>query len=765
MTTTRAATLAWPAVAVATAAALAVAASGAACTNAALYRPGYEPDAPNKLTLSGRICTEDFQRRRFPVKVAFVMDSSPEILQNDPTNSRGAQLMQIVSRFANDNYSYAFIQWAADTFDPTLLGTYTRDPALIDQALLAMAGNLPCGNGCRDYASAVSRTDSLVSGDILSTPLGLVARSKYVVVFLANGPPTPAVPVDDRGTPDPADDCDQTCVLKERVAAIRDFALANGAVEMTFHGIYVDNCALSPAQNDAAAALVQEMAFAGAGAFFRVGIPHECYDTDAAGAPIDNDGDGAANAFDPDCAGTTCGFWESPSAMTPVTPVSFASLDFDPARSPFIKKSLIVSNVNVLPAADGVRIDSDADGLGDDEETAMGLDPVARDTDGDGLSDLVELYYTALGLSPSLKEALPPVGCAGDPPFTDADGDGLDDDKELDLGTDMDVPDTDGDGLWDCEERVAGTNPTLFDSDADGVPDGLELRGGTIAVSVDQNLDADVDGVTNGDEIAHHSDAVAYDRNNQLTFDYRYTEIDEGLQTLPYIEQPVAVSGVTVETMSPGTALGAGTLSWDAAAMTLTWTQSGDTPGAPVTIGGDGLFTLHSGSSCVLRGTCGCDLDNPDPAECECGAVPCDPGNPFATCGSDAVCDTSTLRCCEPGTDRSLTVRVTTYALPMESLDEFLNVGETERDCISFRVRNITLVETGLDPLVGVGGMNSVFVFFGQVPVERPMSYPLFRVALVRVRYLEATSDAPALRDPESSEIPLTDDDFVVYEY
>src|SRR3970282_1964646 len=104
-------------------------------------------------------------------------------------------------------------------------------------------------------------------------------------------------------------------------------------------------------------------------------------------------------------------------------------------------------------------------------------------------------------------------------------------------------------------------------------------------------------------------------------------------------------------------------------------------------------------------------------------------------------------------------VRVTYGALPDTTtdmdpdltIDEILVVNESLRNCLSFRVRNITLVPTLLDPNVGEGGFNSVYVYFGQVPEERPMSFPLYSVALVRVQYLE-TPDG-YFRDPPESEI------------
>ncbi|HUF61471.1 MAG TPA: LamG-like jellyroll fold domain-containing protein [Verrucomicrobiales bacterium] len=57
----------------------------------------------------------------------------------------------------------------------------------------------------------------------------------------------------------------------------------------------------------------------------------------------------------------------------------------------------------------------------------------------------------------------------------DTDGDGLTDDEEVALNTDPLDPDTDDDGLNDGREVAAGTNPLSADTDGDGYADGAEL--------------------------------------------------------------------------------------------------------------------------------------------------------------------------------------------------------------------------------------------------------------------------------------------------
>ncbi|RLA18671.1 MAG: hypothetical protein DRQ56_07025 [Gammaproteobacteria bacterium] len=58
---------------------------------------------------------------------------------------------------------------------------------------------------------------------------------------------------------------------------------------------------------------------------------------------------------------------------------------------------------------------------------------------------------------------------------TDADNDKLSDDDELAIGTNPLDPDSDNDGLTDNEELSLGTNPLVSDTDGDGVVDGVDV--------------------------------------------------------------------------------------------------------------------------------------------------------------------------------------------------------------------------------------------------------------------------------------------------
>ena len=79
---------------------------------------------------------------------------------------------------------------------------------------------------------------------------------------------------------------------------------------------------------------------------------------------------------------------------------------------------------------------------------------------------------TQPAVNPLVEEKTEPV-------VLDSDRDGLTDEEEAVLGTDPRTIDTDQDGLTDREEvEIYKTNPLNIDSDGDGYPDGMEVNAG-----------------------------------------------------------------------------------------------------------------------------------------------------------------------------------------------------------------------------------------------------------------------------------------------
>ena len=76
----------------------------------------------------------------------------------------------------------------------------------------------------------------------------------------------------------------------------------------------------------------------------------------------------------------------------------------------------------------------------------------------------------------------------------DSDGDGLTDQQETELGTNLFNPDTDADRSWDGVEVQRGTNPLNPDTDADGLLDGLEAPPCPDPFNPDSDGDGIIDG-------------------------------------------------------------------------------------------------------------------------------------------------------------------------------------------------------------------------------------------------------------------------------
>ncbi len=89
----------------------------------------------------------------------------------------------------------------------------------------------------------------------------------------------------------------------------------------------------------------------------------------------------------------------------------------------------------------------------------------------------------------------------------DSDNDGLTNEDEVVYGTDINNPDTDSDTLSDGDEvHIYLTNPLLPDTDTDGMPDGYETQHQLNPLVNDSEEDNDGDGLTNINEMLAETD-------------------------------------------------------------------------------------------------------------------------------------------------------------------------------------------------------------------------------------------------------------------
>ena len=171
------------------------------------------------------------------------------------------------------------------------------------------------------------------------------------------------------------------------------------------------------------------------------------------------------------------------------------------------------------------KLDTDKDGLNDEEEDKYSTDKFVMDTDQDGLTDFqeVHIYKTnplkvdtdgdrlrdydeiAWKLNP-LKPDTDDNGITDD--LEDLDKDGLNNYDESILKSNALQKDTDFDGLDDKAERDLGTNPNELDTDGDGVSDRLESELGLNPLKKDSKGD----GINDGDR--KFSKTIKSDKGN-----------------------------------------------------------------------------------------------------------------------------------------------------------------------------------------------------------------------------------------------------------
>jgi len=539
--------------------------ASAGCTDSNLYgQLGQEPKLADKLTLEGVLCTDNPASREFPVKILFIVDSSGTMRETAPLG----QHVQAIEGVINDFLPIANVEVGIIRYDtrpeslvqvPLDIGSsgFTRDDALLDSAL----SQLRNGAGDRNFSDALSLARSIVTGDAFLADRGPLSRTKYVLVHVTSGSPSPSIPgarCEDLFENQPPN-C-EVAFLDRVLRDMRDEVLDLGAAELNFHTVFVEppqvegpTCdpTLGDGMCPAGLICVQTGGRPDSGRCVEACDPNggacsdpnevcvtttllndttlnhcargelSCFDG------VDNDGDGqnvdcATASYpyncngqgdcEPDCR-SQCRMEEIGIEMSLATggryerfahadQINLSRIDFRSTQERFVLKEFIALNRNSLPTENGLVPDSDADGLSDREEDELGLDPLVTDTDGDFFNDRLEHQFQTLGFDPLVVDTVPTC----DDPFIDSDGD----------------------GLRDCEEDLLATDPTLFDTDADGFPDWVEFRNGTNAIFADSLDDIDIDGETNGVELRENTDPLSNDARVRASLAYRYRIFDLG---------------------------------------------------------------------------------------------------------------------------------------------------------------------------------------------------------------------------------------------
>lgn len=435
----------------------------------------------SQASISGQFLTQDPDTINFPVKVLFAIDCSLSMGQAVDGNEVGAdpafQRIDAVRNFineynVNDNISFEIMLWSTSVFDRTRNDAgdfgFTKNETELNRVLDAARNDTQT-----DYLGTLSEAYKDIQRDIQEESSSEnLHRSKYIVVFLSDGIPQ------DQGTVQDDD------VIAQDVLDIREMTEVAGVGGFAFHTFLLLG---GFPEGDSGSTL-------------------KAYATQVL-EKMANAGDGTFSEF------------ENAEA------ISFLSFIDLRLSVEYLLKYVIAYNMNTIPGTELIALDTDGDGLSDEEELAWYSDPTKRDSDNDGASDYVEYMLT------TPDHVFNPMSLISDP-----DGDGPMEmgvqDNNCTAGIGGIWPDTDQDLLNDCEEDLIGTDRRVADTDGDGIPDGLEFLAGTNIFNPEDTVDTDLDGFANPIEIRQHTNVSSDDPKLRERYAYIYSLTDEGKVTI-----------------------------------------------------------------------------------------------------------------------------------------------------------------------------------------------------------------------------------------
>lgn len=211
--------------------------------------------------------------------------------------------------------------------------------------------------------------------------------------------------------------------------------------------------------------------------------------------------------------------------------IDFLQINFASLKQNRVIRGFFAENLATHATESGLTVDTDYDGLSDDEELDIGSDPLAADTDRDGYGDYIEYRRQGFGFNygdPCLPDIVDPDLALGLPPNPTCNpvqpincGYTLVVDPNTGLLV-RDYFDTDQDGLKDCEERALGTDINAPDTDRDGMPDRIDYQSGLNPLVWDADRDDDQDGLPNVQEMEWHLNPTLPQTEPGMRLRYRY---------------------------------------------------------------------------------------------------------------------------------------------------------------------------------------------------------------------------------------------------
>lgn len=514
-----------------------------------------EVNVDDRLTLSGRVCTDRPDPSGFPVKVLFVVDQSGSMCISDPPGSQSSStfcqsaqatvnrtgqttpgrvraLNRLLDSFAGKpNVKVALVPFETTVRPATPAQGFARPD---NQELRESVKNLQSqlGKGT-DYQGALAYAYGRVRSDIETvsrTNPAELPRTRYLVVFLSDGVPYPRCSANDELT-QYADDQnpdltwadsfavagpDGFCNLTDPEERRRRFGTGDSSDNISTYAVgtdrnqnyqlraYVDQLMELKDQYNVGDVRLHTVLLFNEQAVRACG--EQCQDVYGEyvrwPGPVKVDGPPSAHRiarWTLDMLATRGnGIFQEFRDFEGVARLDLGSLDYASLRSKLVMKTLFVQPLSSTPGPVDRLVDSDGDGLPDDDDNdftwnTSRFDP---DSDGDGFPDAFEVARRGDGFRPDARDGR---GCDPANPATrrctptDVDGDGLSDYLERYL-----------------DRRLADTN--LIDADGDGLPNGLEVQWGLDPVTPQRNLDTDGDGVPDSDELRLSTNPLRRDR-------------------------------------------------------------------------------------------------------------------------------------------------------------------------------------------------------------------------------------------------------------